>query len=390
MLRHPLRSITVLVAVLLFVLSIWSMAAASGSDGHSIAPVRNNLKKWRIGYYEGGPYQNYQRTLREIVSALQEIGWVAPASLPDLLDFQDTTALWAWLAEPGRSEYVEFVPDAYWSAVWNDQIREANKAQALERMTKVKDLDLVIAMGTWAGQDLAGGELTVAVEVCSSSDPVDAGIVASVSDSGLDNVHTHVDPDLVGSQVRLFHQVAGFKRLGMFFENTDAGRSYAGLDSVRKLAGELGFAVVQCNTVDDSMDQELSEQSVLACADTLAAADVDAVYLTDQNGLTPYVLPMILDIFYAVHAPTFIQTNLGEVRKGVTFGLSGDMFRDLGRFHAWSMAKIFNGAKPRELKQVMRIPAKLVVNLEAAKRIGFVPSLDILQSADELYSSMEP
>ena len=240
---------------------------------------------------------------------------MAPGPLPEQADFQDTAILWAWLAEPGRSESIEFVPGAYWSAVWNEQIRESNKAQILERLTGAKDLDLVIAMGTWAGQDLTGKDLPVAVEVCSASDPVDAGIVASATDSGRDNVHAHVDQGLVEAQIRLFHQVAGFKRLGMFFEDTDAGRRYAGLDVVQTLAGELGFAVIQCHTVDDSMDQELSEQSVMACAETLAG-DADAVYLTDQNGLTLPVLPQVLDVLYAAHAATFIQTNLGEVRAG--------------------------------------------------------------------------
>ncbi len=389
MFRIPARLCIVLAVALCVAFSISSSAAAAGGDDHGITPTRNNLKKWRVGYVEGGPYQNYQRTLREIVRGLQEIGWVAPAPLPDQPDFQDTSALWAWLAQEGRSEYIEFVPDAYWTAVWNDQIREANKAQILERLGKAKDLDLVIAMGTWAGLDLSGRGLPVAVEVASASDPVGAGIVASADDSGRDNLHAHVDQNLVETQVRLFHQVTGFKRLGMFFEDTDAGRSYAGLDVVQHLAGELGFKVVQCNTVDDSMDQELSEQSVLGCADTLAGM-ADAVYLTDQNGLTPHVLPLLLESLYAAHVPTFIQTNLGEVRSGVTFGLSEDVFRSLGRFHAWSMAKVFNGAKPRALKQVLRVPAKLVVNLEAARRIGFDPPLDILQSADELYDRMQP
>ena len=387
--RIPARLCVVLVAVLCLTASFSTLAAAAGGDDHGITPTRNNLKKWRVGYVEGGPYQNYQRTLREIVRGLQEIGWVAPGPLPEPPDFQDTAALWAWLAEPGRSEYIEFVPDAYWSAVWNEQIREADKAGIMERMTTSKDLDLVIAMGTWAGQDLASRPLTVAVEVASTSDPVGAGIVASAEDSGQDNLHAQLDPGLVETQIRLFHQVAGFKRLGMFFEDTESGRRYAGLDQVQALAGELGYEVVQCNTVDDSMDQDLSEQSVLSCSDTLAGM-ADAVYLTDQNGLTKRVLPLLLDVLYQAHVPTFIQTNLGEVRNGVTFGLSEDVFRSLGRFHAWSMAKIFNGAKPRSLKQLMRVPAKLVVNLEAARRIDFDPPLDILQSADELYDSMEP
>ena len=51
------------------------------------------------------------------------------------------------------------------------------------------------------------------------------------------------------------------------------------------------------------------------------------------------------------------------------------------------MARIFNGAKARELSQVWIDPAKIALNLQTARIIGFDPPVDILLAADEVYEA---
>ncbi|NMQ19416.1 hypothetical protein E4P82_09545 [Candidatus Competibacter phosphatis] len=38
-----------------------SLPNSSNKDIYSMAPVTNNGKKWRIAYYEGGPFTDYQQ-----------------------------------------------------------------------------------------------------------------------------------------------------------------------------------------------------------------------------------------------------------------------------------------------------------------------------------------
>ena len=52
-------------------------------------------------------------------------------------------------------------------------------------------------------------------------------------------------------QVRLFHQIIGFKKLGVTYDNDVAGRTYAAIDKVEKVADETGFEIIRCHTREE-------------------------------------------------------------------------------------------------------------------------------------------
>lgn len=64
--------------IILFLFIIISPALYSKS-----IPKLNNGKKWRIGYYEGGPYSDYTDTMRTLVMGLIELGWITDKNLPE-------------------------------------------------------------------------------------------------------------------------------------------------------------------------------------------------------------------------------------------------------------------------------------------------------------------
>ena len=82
------------------------------------APTLNNGEKWRIGYLEGGPWPDYQKTLIETVICLIDLGWIKKTELPELQNTDDTRMLWNWLSHNIKSDYLNFVEDAYWSSNW--------------------------------------------------------------------------------------------------------------------------------------------------------------------------------------------------------------------------------------------------------------------------------
>ena len=53
------------------------------------------------------------------------------------------------------------------------------------------------------------------------------------------------------------------------------------------------------------------------------------------------------------------------------------------------MAKIFNGAKPRQLDQLFEEPPKIAINLKTAELIQYDPPVDVLGSADEIYTEIK-
>ena len=128
-------------------------------------------------------------------------------------------------------------------ANFDEASRPAVRQQVGVRLVQGQDIDLVIAMGTWAGQDMTALGAPVLTIVASTSDAVGARIVASAQDSGLENMHARVQPERYQRQLRLFHEIVGFRKLGLVYEDSPSGRSYAAVDAVRQIAMEKGFSV---------------------------------------------------------------------------------------------------------------------------------------------------
>ena len=177
-----LRKVSIIALVLVFACCLPLMAA--DKDNFSTTPKTNDGKKWRIGYYEGGEYIDYQKIFTETITGLMKIGWIEQAEIPPQKGEQ-TKELWTWLNTKAKSKYVEFVKDGHYSANWDDNTREKTAAAVIQRLNQKNDIDLMIAMGTWAGQDLANDKHKTWTEVISASDPIASGIVKSVDDSCL-------------------------------------------------------------------------------------------------------------------------------------------------------------------------------------------------------------
>jgi len=226
--------------------------------------------------------------------------------------------------------------------------------------------------------------------VISSIDPIRAGIVKSAEDSGYDHLNAKVDPTRYERQIRLFHEIARFKTLGIAFEDTLAGRTYAAIEDAKKVAGELGFEVIECHAPDDDIpDIQKRDRRLLECYQKLAP-QVDAFYLTNHKSLTLKNLPMLLAPFLDHKVATFSQGRTGEVKYGVLMSLARPNFRPVGRFYAKTFTRILQGAKPRDLPQIFQERQEIAINLETARKIGFPFPMDILAGAKEIYERIEP
>ena len=347
------------------------------------APTRHGDRKWRIAYVEGGEYIDYQKTLLETVRGLMKLGWIETADIPAQTG-EETTAVWEWLTTKARSDYIEFLADGHYTAHWDEAMRPTMVESLMDRLVNRRDIDLLIAMGTQAGQDFANHQHETPTMVLSASDPLGSNIIKSVEDSGLRHVHATIDPNRYERQVRVFHEMMGFKRLGVAYEDSVNGRSYAAIEVVEKVAHERGFEVVRCHTRTDIPSAEEAEASVIGCFDQLAGK-VDAIYVTVQQGVSMRSIPTLVELSNEHHIPTFSQSGSEEVKLGFLVSLSQAGFRYVGEFHAETFAKIFNGAAPNDLNQLFEEPPKIAINLKTAEAIGFDPPVIILGAADEIF-----
>ena len=371
-----------------FTLSV-AVSLAFAEKKFSVHPNKiNKGKRIHIGYLEGGPFYNYPPNLIAFVLGLAELGWLETPDIPPRKDEADAKSVWQWLAHNVKSDYVEFVPDAFYCSNWDIKFRATQREKVIKRLKTKQDIDFMIAMGTWAGQDLANNEHHTPVMVFSSSDPIRSKIVKSVEDSGYDHVHARVDPTRYERQVRLFHDIIGFKKLGVAYEDSFEGRTYAAISDIEKVAKERNFEIVRCFSKNQVPDIQMANDSVVKCHEELAPK-VEAVYLTNQTGVNIYNMKRLLEPLMKFKIPTFSQIGSRDVRYGVLLSIAQANFKYVGRFHAETAARIFNGAKPRDLKQLFEDPPKISINLRTAQIIGYDPPVDILGAADEIYQDIE-
>ncbi|WP_051309032.1 ABC transporter substrate-binding protein [Desulfogranum japonicum] len=344
-------------------------------------PKLNDGKKWRIAYYEGGPYSDYTEEMRTLVHGLIDLGWLPDIDPPEYHKEMPKPYI-EWL-HTIKSPYLSFKPENCYSANWDKQLRLTCRNELLKKL-KNSEIDLVIAMGTWAGIDLANNEHKVPVLVLSTSDPIEAGIIRSAEDSGLDHVTARVDPNRYLRQLRMFHRIAGFSTLGIAFEDTPDGRTYSAMDEVQTIAKEMNFKIRTCKVFDTTPDTQKSDRSCLACYRELSE-NVDAVYVT---GLTcvDRKAKEIADIFISKRIPSFSMVGSKFVKEGMLFSISSDSgYAAKGKYNANKIGEILNGTTPRVLNQICEDPLEIAVNIKTAQKIHFSIPGGILKIAAEIY-----
>jgi len=374
-----------------------ALAASAETAAQAGAPARifptsptrrHDDTRWRLGYLQGGDYADYPVILAAIVQGLVSLGWLEPLKLPDT---GSTTSreIWQFLARNAKSEYLQFMDDAFYSpGNFDSSLRAPTRDRLHTRLRDSRDIDLMIAMGTWAGQDLAHEDVSVPTVVASTSDPIAAGIIKSAADSGFGHVHAKVEPNRYQRQIRLFHDIVPFSTLGVVYENSPEGRTFAAVAAIEEVAADIGFKVKACHAPFNNVSPQQAMDGVTACYADLAS-QVDAVYLTVHRGLTAESIGSVVDALLKAQVASFSMLGSDEVRRGVLMSMAQADYLPVGQFHAEVIARIFHGASPRELSQIWLSPAEIAINLKAAEVIGFDPPIDILLASDEVYDSVD-
>ena len=378
-----LRAARVLLPVLL--LCCWSLAPSSTSA----APAADDGKVWRIAYIEGGPFVDYQKILRGIAIGLQRQGLIENGAVPVPEGSEDASGMWAWLCENAGGKKIEFLKDGFYSADWDADRRAQLRADLIKRINETGDVDMLLTFGTWGGQDFATADITIPVIVASVTNAVEAGIIPSVEDSGKDNLVAPIEPDRFKRQVILFHDIFQFKKLGIAYEDNDAGRGSIALNELESAAGELGIDLLRCNDTFDIDDAELAARRLKDCHSKLAAQGAEAVYLTYNRGMQPGTIADVLEPLAQAHIPTFSQTGESDVEYGALLSIAQTNIEEEGIFNAELMDAIIRGAMPRSLSQKFESSVSLALNLRMATLIGWNPPLEILAAVDEFYQQMK-
>lgn len=362
---------------LLFVLLFLLLAGS----GHAQAEE----KVWRVLYVEGGPFSNYQQTLAQTARGLEKLGLIDNGQVSIPKDTESTSSMWLWLADHARGR-IKFLRDGHYSAEWDAVARKSIRESIIERVRNRKDVDMIIAMGTWSGLDMCSEDLGIPVFSMSVTDAVSAGIVDSAEDSGKDNVHAQLEPGRFRRQISMFHEIFHFKKLGVPFEDTPEGRNTAAMDEIEQTAKDLGIELVLRSAPLDLPDPEMAFKNLQKCVQELSR-EADALYLTYTSTAMDRIPELMVPVIEA-GIPSFAQAGPQLVEYGVLMSLAQASFADIGQFEADAIAAVIGGKKPREVSQIFEPELGLAINLKTAMRIGWNPPLEILAAVDEIYQQI--
>ncbi len=356
--------------------------AHSGSGNES-------MKQWRVGYYQGGEYGDYYQNFLGILGGLRDAGLIQFDEFPKEITEPDMQGIWQWLCTSVKSDHLVFIPDAFWSADWNESERVKDRSKIIARLKKDdSDIDLMFAAGTWAGLDLVTDEHHTTTIVFSTSDPVLAGIIPSYDSNRFNHTFVISFPYRFETQLQVFHDIVGFKKLGIVYEDTQTGRSYAALETVHEMAKKYNFEVIEEHCLQDRPDADQTLKDLIECHKRLAPR-VDAMYLTEYETMIPENMPVLLQPFFEYNIPTFSQSGVEDVPYGVLMSLDIEDPEVVGEFIAEKIAQILNGAIPGVLENRFHSPPRLSINIEVARLIGFNIPIVVMEMADSVINQIK-
>jgi ABC-type uncharacterized transport system substrate-binding protein len=294
------------------------------------------------------------------------LGFLAPTSKgssPALL-----AAFWEGMQALGHPP-ADFVIEERWAEGHPERLAEL--AAELVRL----DPRIFVCLGSEAGVAAKHATTTIPIVLAISSDPVGAGLVASLGRPG-GNVTglSLASPDLAGKHVELLKEMApGVRRVALLVnphDPTHAGRAEA-LAGAAQSVGLEAFSVL-APTVD-RIDGAFAD---------MARRKADAVIVLG----TPIFNLMANDIKALLvrgKLPSFCD-SASAARLGVgVMGYGADV-TDLCRRASYYVDRILKGANPADLPVEQPTKFDMVINLKVARALNFTVPPSLLARADEV------
>ena len=235
-------------------------------------------------------------------------------------------------------------------------------------------LDVIVAGATPAVLVLKQATQTIPIVFPLHTDPVGAGIVASLARPGGNATGlSHFSQDLAGKRVQFLKEVVpGMSRIAVLWISPNAAAQIQ-LKAVDAAARALGLSV----QVVESHGAEGLESAF----QTATTGRCDALLAFDD----PYIF-ILRKRVVELAAKSQLPAMYGQREVAVDGGLVayGPNAEDMFRRAATYVAKILEGAKPADLPVQQPTRFDLVINLKTAKALGITVPTTLVAQATEV------
>ena len=218
-------------------------------------------------------------------------------------------------------------------------------------------VDLILAIATPAAQVTAKATTTIPIVITAVTDPKEAGLVKDFDRPGT-NVTGTSDMNPVDKQLELIKQFKpNATHIGIIY-NAGESNSVVQVEMAKKAAKELGYKLVLVSATETS--------GVYQAAQSLQGR-VDAIYVPTDNTVVAALESVIA--FCERNKIPLIAGEGESVSRGALATIGIDYYQ-LGRQTGDMAIRILNGSKPETTAIGVQQTMNLIINKEAAKRMG--------------------
>lgn len=244
-------------------------------------------------------------------------------------------------------------------------------AQSIAQQFAQDEPDLILAIATPTAQAMANATKDIPILITAVTDPVAAQLAESLERPG-GNVTGTSDYVSIAAQLELLRQIMpDAQNIGLIY-NSGEQNSIVQAEEVKKYAADKGLTVIEATPTNSS--------EVLQAAQSLVGK-VDAIYVPTDNTVVS-ALEAVVKVSYENQIPMFPGEGDSVVRGGVA--TAGVDYYKLGRQTGEQALKILAGADPAGIPIETQKELGVIVNLDAAKKVGIEIPQSILDQAVEI------
>lgn len=240
-------------------------------------------------------------------------------------------------------------------------------------------VDLVCAIATPTAMSAYNSCMDTEIPVIYTavSDPLSAGLIDEEG-ANVGNITGTCDQLPVKEQLEMIRELMpDAKTVGILYTTSEAN-SISTIETYKELAGDYGFEIVDTG-ISTIADVELAAQDLAGKVDCISN-------LTDNTVVS--ALQTVLAAANDAGIPVF-GSEIEQVRNGCMAAMGLD-YVQLGRQTGAMAAKVLKGeATAEELPYETIEGASLYVNIEAASNLGYEFSEETLDSAEEIFDTIE-
>jgi len=259
------------------------------------------------------------------------------------------------------------------NVTYDIQIAQGNMATAnsIAKALVGEEVNLIHSIATPTSQACVNATKTIPIVISSVTDPVGAGLVKSLEHPG-GNVTGTTDRSPVDRQLDLILEIVPkAKRIG-FMYNSGEDNSISSLKQLQEAAAKRNMEVVEA-TVSNSSGVYLAAKSLVG--------QVDVIHIPTDNTVVS-AFESVVKVCEENKIPLF-AADIDSVPRGAIAALAIDYYR-LGRQSGDMAVRILQGANPADMPVETLKDLKLVVNENAAQKMGVSLPETVVKRADKV------